>query len=263
MSNLIALQQRARSGEKLAFLTCYDASFAARMESAGIDGILVGDSLGMSIQGRSSTLSVSMADMVYHTTAVARGAPHTFIIADLPFGSYQGSSVQAMESAVCLLAAGAHCVKLEGGAVMAQTVAFLTERGVPVCGHLGLMPQSVNAVGGYKVQAKTEASARQLVADAHCLAESGAGFLLLEAIPAQLAQRVTTELSIPTIGIGAGVACAAQVLVLYDMLGITLGKPPRFARDFLQDGGGVEQALSAYIQAVKCGGFPELQHSFN
>ncbi|MDA8329111.1 MAG: 3-methyl-2-oxobutanoate hydroxymethyltransferase [Betaproteobacteria bacterium] len=262
MNDLISLQQCARNGEKLAMLTCYDASFAARMEAAGIDAILVGDTLGMVVQGQTSTLPVSLDEMAYHTSAVARGARHTFLIADLPFGSYQGSPAQALQSAARLLAAGAHCVKLEGGAVMAETVAFLVARGIPVCGHLGLLPQSVHALGGYKVQAKNQDAAQQLHEDAQLLTQCGAGMLVLEAIPAPLAKEVTEHLPIPTIGIGAGAGCSGQVLVLYDMLGITLGKVPRFAHNFLRESADIEHALGAYIQAVKQGHFPTEAHSF-
>ena len=262
MANLLTLQERANSGEKLAMLTCYDASFAAQLEAVGIDAILVGDTLGMVIQGQRSTLPVLLADVAYHTAAVARGTTNLFIIADLPFGSYQASPVQALQSASTLMAAGAHCVKLEGGAVMAETVAFLTTRGIPVCGHLGLLPQSVHASGGYKVQAKTPATARQLLEDAQLLTQSGACLIVLEAIPAPLAKQVTASIGIPTIGIGAGVDCDGQVLVLYDMLGITPGKPPRFARNFMDGASSISGALSAYVSAVKQGAFPTEQHSF-
>ena len=262
MADLITLQQRARKGEKLAILTCYDASFAARLETAGIDAILVGDTLGMVVQGHSSTLPVQLDEIAYHTASVARGARHTFIIADLPFGSYQESPAQALRSAARLLSAGAHCVKLEGGAIMSETVAFLTTRGIPVCGHLGLLPQSVNAIGGYRLQAKNQDTAHQLLDDAQLLAQCGAAMVVLEAIPAPLAKQVTTQVPIPTLGIGAGVDCSGQVLVLYDMLGITPGKVPRFARDFMPDAHSIEAALAAYVQAVKQGQFPTTAHSF-
>ena len=262
MANLLTLQQRVRAGEKLAILTGYDASFAASMQTAGIDAILVGDTLGMVIQGQRSTLPVTLADIAYHTAAVARGATDTFIIADLPFGSYQASPAQALQSAAQLMAAGAHCVKLEGGAVMAETTAFLTARGIPVCGHLGLLPQSVHAIGGYKVQAKTAFAAQQLIEDARLLAHSGACMLVLEAIPATVAKSVTAALPIPTIGIGAGVECNGQVLVVYDMLGLSPGKPPRFARNFMEGSSSIAAALSAYVVAVKNGTFPAEQHSY-
>ena len=262
MTDLLSLQQRAAQGEKLAVLTAYDASFAAQLESAGIDAILVGDSLGMVIQGQRSTLPVTLAEMAYHTAAVARGATKTLIIADLPFASYQASPAQAFQSASTLLAAGAHCVKLEGGAVMAETVSFLSKRGIPVCGHLGLLPQSVNSLGGYKVQAKTDTTARQLINDAQLLTAAGAAMIVIEAIPAPLAKQVTATINIPTIGIGAGVDCNGQVLVLYDMLGITLGKPPRFVHNFMGEVGSIPNAIAAYITAVKQGSFPAERHSF-
>lgn len=260
MANLLDLQQRATQGEKLAVLTCYDASFARLLSDAAVDIILVGDSLGMVIQGQRSTLPVTLDEMAYHTRAVARGAPDTFIIADLPFGSYQASPEQALNAASVLMAAGAHCVKLEGGAVMVATVAFLTQRGIPVCGHLGLLPQSVNALGGYKVQGKTDSAAQQLISDAQLLTASGAAMIVLEAIPAPLAKQLTSTISIPTIGIGAGVDCNGQVLVLYDMLG--LGKPPRFSHNFLQGNNSLHAAIAAYINAVKTSTFPSELHSF-
>ncbi|MHB0991195.1 MAG: 3-methyl-2-oxobutanoate hydroxymethyltransferase [Burkholderiales bacterium] len=262
MANLLNLQQRANAGEKLTMLTCYDASFAALMQTAGIDAILVGDTLGMVIQGQRSTLPVTLNDIAYHTAAVARGAPDTFIIADLPFGSYQASPAQALRSAATLMAAGAHCVKLEGGAVMGETVAFLTARGIPVCGHLGLLPQSVHATGGYKVQAKSSVAAQQLMEDAGLLAQSGACMLVLEAIPASVARTVTSAVSIPTIGIGAGVDCNGQVLVIYDLLGISPGKPPRFTRNFMNGAPSIPAALTEYAESVKNGSFPAEQHSY-
>lgn len=263
MVDLPSLQLRAAQGEKLAMLTGYDASFAAQMEAAGVDAILVGDSLGMVIQGQRTTLPVTLDEMAYHTAAVARGASNTLIITDLPFGTYQADPAQAFQSASTLLAAGAHCVKIEGGAVMAETVAFLSNRGIPVCGHLGLLPQSVNSLGGYKVQAKTDSAAQQLIDDAHALESAGVAMIVLEAIPATLAKQVTDALRIPTIGIGAGVDCNGQVLVLYDALGITPGKPPRFTHNFLEDTGNIPAAIAAYIAAVKRCTFPTEKHSFN
>ncbi|MDR3390476.1 MAG: 3-methyl-2-oxobutanoate hydroxymethyltransferase [Sulfuriferula sp.] len=263
MADLLSLQQRAAQGEKLAILTGYDASFAAQLEAAGIDAILVGDSLGNVVQGQRSTLPVTLAEMIYHTAAVARGAGNTFIITDLPFGSYQASPEQALQSACALMAAGANCVKVEGGAVMLETVSFLTARGIPVCGHLGLLPQSFNSLGGYKVQAKTATAAEQLLTDASALADAGAAMIVLEAIPAALAKQATDAIAIPTIGIGAGVDCNGQVLVLYDMLGITPGKPPRFARNFMADTNSISEAIAAYITAVKQRTFPADKHSFH
>ena len=248
------LLAKAAKGEKLAVLTCYDASFARILARAGVDILLVGDSLGMTVQGHATTLAVTLEQMVYHTEAVARGADKTFIMADLPFGSYQASPQQAFASAARLLGAGANMVKLEGGAVMCDTVGFLVARGVPVCAHLGLLPQSVNA-SGYRVQAKEAAEAQQLLDDALALQAAGAQMLLLEAIPAALARRVGEQLSIPTIGIGAGPDCTAQVLVLHDILGLT-EQPPSFAKNFMLGASGIEAAVRAYVEAVKSGQFP-------
>ena len=260
--NLGGLQQRVVLGEKIAMLTCYDASFATLCEAAGVDALLVGDSLGMVLQGESSTLPVTLRDMQYHTRCVARGAKNTLIITDMPFGTYQQSPEQALRNATRLMAAGAHMVKLEGGSVMAATVKFLTERGIPVCGHLGFTPQSVHQLGGYRVQGKNAEAAQQLLADAKMLEAAGASMLVLEMVPAELAKAVSAKLDIPTIGIGAGVDCDGQVLVLHDMLGIYPGKTPRFARNFLEASGSVQAALSAYVQAVKTLSFPTAAHSF-
>ncbi len=224
LSTLKAMRER---GEKIAVLTGYDASFAKLMDEAGVDIILVGDSLGMVMQGHDSTLPVKLSEMSYHTRCVARGTKRAFIMVDLPFATYQQSPQQAYASAAKLMAAGAHMVKLEGGAVMVDTVRFLTSRGIPVCAHLGLLPQSVNQLGGYKVQGRGEAEAKQLLADALAMQEAGAGLLLLEAVPATLAAEVTAALTIPTIGIGAGPDCSAQVLVLYDVLGL-YAQAPKF-----------------------------------
>jgi 3-methyl-2-oxobutanoate hydroxymethyltransferase len=250
-----------RAGEKIAALTCYDAGFAALLDGAGVDVLLVGDSLGMVIQGRASTVPVTLADMVYHTRCVAAGTRRALIVADLPFGSYQASAQQAFASAAALLAAGAHMVKLEGGAVMAETVEFLTRRGVPVCGHVGLLPQSVNQLGGYPVQGRDPAAAARIRDDARALEDAGAGLVVLESVPAALAADITARLAVPTIGIGAGAACSGQVLVLYDALGI-YPAPPRFARNFLAGAASIEAAVRAYVAAVKDGSFPAPEHAF-
>jgi 3-methyl-2-oxobutanoate hydroxymethyltransferase len=265
--NLIQLQQKAHNGEKIAVLTCYDASFAALCEQAGVEVLLVGDSLGMVLQGSSSTLAVCLRDMQYHTRCVAAGSRNTYIVTDLPFGSYQQSPEQALRNAARLMACGAHMVKLEGGAVMADTVRFLTERGIPVCGHLGLTPQSVHQLGGYRVQGKNEREAQKLLDDARALTEAGAGMLVLEMIPAALARDVTAAIGIPTIGIGAGSSCDGQVLVLQDMLGIygaqrTNYKAPRFVRNFMQEAASVQEAIANYVRSVKDGSFPAAEHSF-
>jgi len=260
--NLHTLQQMANRDEKIAVLTCYDASFATLCENAGVDVLLVGDSLGMVLQGADSTLSVTLHDMQYHTRCVAKGTNNAYIVSDMPFGSYQQNPEQALRNAARLMAAGAHMVKLEGGTVMAETVRFLVERGIPVCGHLGLTPQSVHQLGGYRVQGKDEAQARQLLADAQALEQAGAGLLVLEMVPATLAKEITQTIATPTIGIGAGADCDGQVLVLQDMLGIYAGKSPKFVRNFMQGADSIQQAVERYVQAVKSGEFPAAEHSF-
>lgn len=252
------LLKKTETGEKLAVLTCYDASFARLMARSGVDILLVGDSLGMTVQGHNTTLPVTLEQMVYHTDAVARGANGAFIIADLPFGSYQESPVQALASSSRLLAAGANMVKLEGGQVMVDTVAFLAHRGIPVCGHLGLLPQSVNQTG-YRAQGRERKAADQLIKDAAALEAVGAQMLVLESIPSLLATEVTSTLRIPTIGIGAGPRCDGQVLVLHDILGLT-DKPPRFAKDFMAGSDEIETAIKGFVSAVKAGTFPTPEH---
>jgi len=250
----------ARAGEKIAMLTCYDASFAALLDRAGVDAVLIGDSLGMVIGGHTSTLPVTLDEMVYHTRCVATGAQAALVIADMSFGSYQQSAQQAYANAARLMAAGAQMVKLEGGAWLAPTIEFLVVRGIPVCGHLGLQPQSVHKFGGYKMQAKTEESAKELRDDAHRLVAAGIELLVLEMVPASVAASITGELAIPTIGIGAGPGCSGQVLVLYDMLGIYPGKQARFVRNFMTGAAGIEEAIAAYVKAVKGGTFPAPEH---
>jgi 3-methyl-2-oxobutanoate hydroxymethyltransferase len=259
LTDLAALKSR---GEKIAMLTCYDASFAALCDEAGVEVLLVGDSLGMVVQGHDSTLPVSMADMGYHTACVVRGSKRALVLADMPFGSYQVSREQALENAARLMAAGAQMVKLEGGRPMLETVRFIVERGIPVCGHVGLTPQSVHQLGGFRVQGKTPDAARQLLDDATALQEAGAAMLVLEAIPSPLAAQVTAALAIPTIGIGAGPACSGQVLVLYDMLDLFPGRKPRFVRNFMAGSDGVRTALRRYVEAVKSGAFPTAEHGF-
>jgi 3-methyl-2-oxobutanoate hydroxymethyltransferase len=256
------LQERARSGEKLAMLTCYDASFAALCEAAGVDILLVGDSLGMVIQGHDSTLPVTLEDTEYHVRCVARGSSQALLIADMPFGSFQESPEQAFCNCARMIAAGAQMVKLEGGAVMVETTRFLVERAIPVCAHIGLTPQSVHAFGGYRVQGKTEDAAERLVADARALEAAGAAFVLMEAMPAAVAKRVTEALTVPTIGIGAGVDVSGQVLVLYDMLDIYPGRKARFVKNFLEGAPSLKAAIEAYVKAVKAKTFPGPEHSF-
>jgi 3-methyl-2-oxobutanoate hydroxymethyltransferase len=251
------------AGEKIAMLTCYDASFARVLDAAGVDTVLVGDSLGMVLQGNGSTVPVSLDDMAYHMRCVAQGNTHAWVIGDLPFGSYHESVDQAMCSATRLMQSGAHMVKLEGGGWTVDAVRFLVERGVPVCAHLGLTPQSVHALGGYRVQGRDEKAAERLRSDARELADAGASMLVLELMPSALGAEVTAALPIPVIGIGAGPGCSGQVLVLHDMLGITQGKMPRFTRDFMADGGSIEDAVRRYVAAVKDGSFPvESVHTY-
>ena len=261
-TTLTTLQTMRSKDEKIAVLTCYDASFAALLEAQGIDVLLVGDSLGMVLQGHETTLPVSLDDMVYHTACVARGAKQAFIVSDMPFGTFQISPQETFAHAVKLMAAGAQMVKLEGGAAMADTVHFLTERGIPVCGHIGLTPQSVHQMGGYRVQGKKSADAQRMLQDAAALEQAGAGMLVLEAMPALLAAEITAQLTIPTIGIGAGAACSGQVLVLHDMLDIYPGKKPRFVKNFMQDAGSIAAAVANYVAEVKAGSFPAQEHSF-
>ncbi|HEY6280254.1 MAG TPA: 3-methyl-2-oxobutanoate hydroxymethyltransferase [Burkholderiales bacterium] len=259
---LNTLHKMAQDGEKITVLTCYDASFAGLLENAGVEVLLVGDSLGMVLQGHESTLPVTLADMAYHTRCVARGSKRAFIVADMPFGTFQVSPQQTFDNAVQLMAAGAHMVKLEGGEAVVESVDFLTERGIPVCGHLGLTPQSVHQLGGYRVQGKGDRQAKRLIQEAKMLEQAGAGMLVLEAVPAVLAKQVTAKLAIPTIGIGAGVDCSGQVLVLHDMLDVSPGKKLKFVKNFLQGRNSVQAAIEAYVKEVKAKSFPGPEHSF-
>ena len=256
------LAERARAGEKLTMLTCYDASFAAISEAAGVEMLLIGDSLGMVIQGHDSTLPVTMESAEYHVRCVARGSKKALVIADMPFGSFQGSREQAFANCARMMAAGANMVKLEGGALMVETTRFLVDRGIPVCAHIGLTPQSVNTLGGYKVQGKTEDSVERLVADAKALENAGAAIVLMEAMPSAAAKRVTQALTVPTIGIGAGPDVSGQVLVNYDMLGIYPGRKARFVRDFMTGAPTVQAAIEAYVKAVKAKTYPAAEHSY-
>jgi 3-methyl-2-oxobutanoate hydroxymethyltransferase len=256
-----ALNALRAAGEKITMLTCYDASFASLMDRCGVEVLLIGDSLGMVCAGYDSTLPVTVADVAYHTASVARGNKSALVLADMPFGSY-GTPEQALANAVTLMQAGAQMVKIEGGAWLAPTIRFLAERAVPVCAHLGLTPQFVHQLGGYKVQGKTEESAERLKRDALALQEAGAALLVLEAIPANLGRDVTAMLAIPTIGFGAGVDCSGQVLVMHDMLGVFPGRKAKFVRNFMDGQASVEAAVRAYVAAVKDGSFPALEHCF-
>ncbi|WP_322010072.1 3-methyl-2-oxobutanoate hydroxymethyltransferase [Paraburkholderia sp. J12] len=255
------LQAMRDAGEKIAMLTCYDASFSALCDRAGVDVLLIGDSLGNVLQGHTTTLPVSLEDIAYHTACVARTQPSALIVADLPFGTF-GTPEDAFASSVKLMRAGAQMVKIEGGEWLAPTVKRLVERAVPVCAHIGLTPQSVHAFGGFKVQGKTESGAAQMLRDAKALEDAGAQLVVIEAVPSALGTQVTKHLHIPTIGIGAGVECSGQVLVLHDMLGIYPGKRPRFVKDFMAGQPGIEAAVAAYVKAVKDGSFPAPEHAF-
>jgi 3-methyl-2-oxobutanoate hydroxymethyltransferase len=244
------------NGEKIAVLTCYDASFAVVCDAVGVDALLIGDSLGMVLQGHDSTLPVTQSDIAYHTACVARGSRRPLVIADMPFGSFQESPQRALRNAVTLMAAGAQMVKIEGGVELAETTRFLTARGIPVCAHVGLTPQSVHQLGGYRVQGRDDSGAARLIADALAQQEAGAGLIVLEAIPQGLAAEVTGRLAIPTIGIGASRECSGQVLVLHDMLDVSAGKKARFVRNFMAGQTSIAGAIAAYVNAVKDGSFP-------
>jgi len=261
-TTLRKLQERAQAGEKLVMLTAYDASFARISDDAGVDILLIGDSLGMVIQGHDSTLPVSLEETEYHVRCVARGSDRALIVADMPFGSFQESPQQAFRNAARLLAAGAQMVKLEGGATMVETTRFLVERGVPVCAHIGLTPQSVHTLGGYRVQGRTDADAGRLLADARALEAAGAGIVLMESMPAALASRVAQALKVITIGIGAGPDVSGQVLVVYDMLDIYPGRKARFVKNFMEGAPTVKAAIEAYVKAVREKTFPAAEHCF-
>jgi 3-methyl-2-oxobutanoate hydroxymethyltransferase len=258
-----ALKKMKQSGERITMLTAYDATFAALFDRAEIDALLVGDSLGMVVQGHDTTLPVTLDQMVYHCAAVSRGASRAHLVGDLPFGSYQGSPDDAVKSAVRLLAEGGmEAVKLEGGAEYAEVIARIVRAGVPVMGHIGLTPQSVHKLGGYVVQGRTEEKAQRLVADARALEAAGCYALVLEAIPAPLAIEITHALSIPTIGIGAGAGCDGQVLVCYDLLGMNPDFAPKFVKRYAELAAVITEAVTAYRDEVREGTFPELEHSF-
>lgn len=257
------LNQMRAAREKITMLTCYDAAFSRLLDDAGVDILLVGDSLGMVIQGHRSTLPVSIADMVYHTRCVASGNRTAWVIADMPFGSYQESASQAVKGATLLMQAGAHMVKIEGGGWTVPIVRFLVERGIPVCAHLGFTPQSVHALGGYRIQGRGEAAAADLQRQAQDLVEAGAQMLVLELVPALLARNLTASLSVPVIGIGAGSGCHGQVLVTHDMLNITHGRLPRFVRNFMEGSGSIQDAIRLFVREVKSGAFPDdTQHGY-
>jgi len=258
ISKLLAMHG---DGEKIAVLTAYDSTMSALLNRCGVEVILVGDSLGNVVQGHTSTTPVTIEEMAYHTECVARTNTQAFLIADLPFASY-GDPMQALESSAELMRAGADMVKLEGGTWQIDVIQYLVERSVPVCAHLGLLPQSVHLLGGYKVQGKSKDDATHMLEQAHACEAAGAQMLVLEAIPSALGEMITKSLRIPTIGIGAGPNCSGQVLVLPDMLGISPGKPPKFVKDFMADHSSIDAAIKAYVKEVKSGKFPGPEHSF-
>ncbi|MBT4385376.1 MAG: 3-methyl-2-oxobutanoate hydroxymethyltransferase [Betaproteobacteria bacterium] len=256
------IQKMRLDKDPVTMLTCTDASFAGMLDQAEVDMFLIGDSLGMVIQGDNSTLGVTMGDMVYHTRCVAKATNRALIVGDLPFGSYQKSPEQAIENAIELMAAGAQMVKLEGRVVMSDTVRFLVDRGIPVCGHIGLTPQSVHALGGFKVQGKSEEAINDLIVAAKALEQSGASAIVLELVPNDVGGRVTESINIPVIGIGAGPYCSGQVLNLYDMLDIYQGRKPKFVKNFMADSSSILDAVKAYVTEVKAGTFPGPEHCF-
>jgi 3-methyl-2-oxobutanoate hydroxymethyltransferase len=260
--SVASLQAMKRAGERIACLTCYDASFARLLDESGIEVLLVGDSLGMVLQGWETTLKVKLADMIYHCSHVSRGTERALVLGDMPFMSYASPS-QALHNAASLMSeGGAQAVKLEGGAWLAETVRLLSERGIPVCAHLGLLPQSIHKLGGYRVQGRGAEAAAQIQEDAWILKEAGAVMLVLECVPRTLAAEITAALEIPVIGIGAGSGCDGQVLVLYDMLGIS-GKSPKFSKDFLASRTSIKAAIEDYARSVKAGEFPAQEHGFD
>jgi len=256
------LHRRKRDGEKIVCVTAYEASIAARVDEAGVDLVLVGDSLGMVVQGHPSTLPVTMDAMVYHTACVARGLRRAFLVADLPFMAFRDVPTAFANATRLVAEGGAAMVKLEGAGWVCDVIAALVSREIPVCAHLGLTPQSIHRLGSYRVQGREADAAERLLADARAVQDAGAQLLVLECVPSTLAQAITRELRIPVIGIGAGVDCDGQVLVMHDLLGITPGKRPRFSRDFLAGTGSVVEAIAAYASAVRAGEFPGPEHSY-
>jgi 3-methyl-2-oxobutanoate hydroxymethyltransferase len=256
------LHKMKQDGEKIASLTAYDFSMAALVDEAGADVILVGDSLGMVVQGRETTLPVTVDDIVYHTRCVAAGRRRALLMADMPFMSYATVDAALHNAGRLMQEGGAHMVKLEGNADQAEIVARLSRTGIPVCAHVGLQPQLVHKLGGYKVQGKDAAAAERMLGDAKALEAAGADLMLVECVPAELGERLARELRIPVIGIGAGVGCDGQILVLQDMLGITPGRRPKFSHDFMQGQASVQAAVRAYVDAVKTAAFPAPEHAF-
>ena len=259
---LATLHEMQARGEKIACLTTYDASFTRVLESAGVDMFIVGDSLGMVLMGYESTLPVTMTDMVHYAANVARVGKTAWRIVDLPDGSYATPELALTNARRLVDEGGAHMVKLEGGVEKVVIVEHLVSQGIPVCGHIGLLPQSVEQYGGYKVQGRDAVGAAAILADALALQQAGVEMLVIECVPADLAVQITAAVEVPVIGIGAGAACDGQVLVLYDMLGITSGHLPRFVKDFMQDSGSIHAAVAAYVRAVKDGSYPAAEHGY-
>jgi len=261
MTTIKTLHELKNRSEKFPVITAYDASFSRLIENVGIEVILVGDSLGNVIQGHNTTIPTTMNDMIYHTEAVRRGSSKLFVIADLPFMAFSREE-QSLDNSALLIRAGANMVKLEGGAWLCETVRMLSERGIPVCGHLGLTPQSVHKLGGNKVQGRSKKSEGKIMQDAMLLEEAGIDLLVLECVPSMLAAKITNKLKIPVIGIGAGADTDAQVLVIYDMLGLSLHMP-KFCKNFLNGAGGIEEALRSYAEDVRSKKFPSQENSFS
>ncbi|MEN9765305.1 MAG: 3-methyl-2-oxobutanoate hydroxymethyltransferase [Pseudomonadota bacterium] len=259
--SILSLRSAREQGRRIAMVTCYDASFAHLLSEAGVDMILIGDSLGMVVQGHGSTLPVTVSDIAYHTACVARARPRSMVVADMPYGSYHESPEQAYRNAAALMQSGAQMVKIEGGLWVAPTVQFLVQRGIPVCAHLGLTPQSVHALGGYRVQGRGPAGA-QMIDEAQALEAAGASVVLVELIPSPLGQALTAALSVPTIGIGAGPGTTGQVLVLHDLLDVTPGRKARFVKNYMALGGSVQRAVALFVQEVKSGAYPGPEHGF-
>lgn len=260
---IVDLAEMKNRSEKIVCLTAYDASFGAILDKQGVDVILVGDSLGMVIQGRDTTLPVTIDDMVYHCRCVAQGTKRAMIVADMPFMSYPTPDLAVQNAARLMRDGDAQMVKLEGGAHRAEVVHHMVHQGIPVCGHLGLTPQSIHQLGGYQVQGKDSAAARAMLEDAQILQDAGAGMLVLECVPSGLAAEISELLTIPTIGIGAGGDCDGQVLVLHDMLGVSTGNLPRFCKNFLSEASSIDDAVKAYADAVRDRAFPAAEHTFD
>ncbi len=258
---LKTLQDLKSKQQKIAMLTTYDASFAKVLNDQHVDVILIGDTLGNIVQGHASTLPVTISDMVYHTHCVARGNKHALLMSDMPFMTYATLDA-ALNNAMQLMQAGADLIKMEGGAHLCDFVTTLKNNGIPVCGHLGLQPQSINVLGGYQVQGKNETAAQTILKDALALQAAGISLLILECVPSQLAKEITQQLKIPVVGIGAGVDCDGQVLVLHDMLGLNEGSQLKFVKNFMQGQDSIQAAIAAYVQAVKSSEFPSREHEF-